>query len=111
MNPKWLMGIVMLYLVLAVWSGILEGSYITDNQTGIFNTLMNQQQLSFSDPASAVFSSFVITGDILAALWKMFWWDFAQFHGEFGIFRLILIALSIGVVFAIVLSILRGSSS
>jgi hypothetical protein len=111
MNPKWLMGIVLLYLILAVWSGILEGSYLTSNQTGIFDTLMNQQTLSFTDPVTATVSAFNIGGDIITALWKMFWWDFAQFHGEFTVFRLILIALSIGVAFAFVLSIGRGVSN
>jgi hypothetical protein len=108
MNPKWLMGVVILYLILAVWSGILEGSYLTSNQTSVLDDLMSPEQLSYSNPVAAISSVFVIAGKTIHALWTILVWDFAQFNGDFAVFRLPLIALSIGIIIAIVISV-RGA--
>ena len=106
MNPKWLMGIVLASLIFSVWSGVIEGTYVSANTTTTLNSLMNLQVLTWADPANIAISSFVVGSTIIGALWKMFWWDYAQFNGDLIIFRYIGIAVSIGIAFTIALTII-----
>jgi uncharacterized membrane protein len=107
MNPKWLMGIILASLVFSLWSGFVEGTYISANTTSTMNKLMNLQTLTWADPANVAISSFVVGSTIIEALWKMFWWDYAQFNGDLIVFRYVGIAVSIGIAFTIALSIIN----
>jgi hypothetical protein len=106
MSPKWIMGIVLSNLICAIWSGIIEGSYLTSNTTSAMNSLINMQTLSWSDAASGITSLFILTSTILSALWQMFIWDYAQFTGDLIIVRFAFLAVSAGIIMTLVITLL-----
>lgn len=100
------MGIILANLICALWSGIIEGTYLTSNVTSAMNALMNMDTLSFSDAASGVTSLFVFSNALIAALWQFLWWDYAQFTGDLILVRFAFIAVSIGITLTLVITLI-----
>ena len=78
-NPKWLIGIFMLFAVLTVISGILEGTYLGTEETSLMRDAM-------SPPLTNIFA---MPGWLLRTVPRVIFFDYAFFHGEWRIFKYI----------------------
>jgi len=112
MSSKWIIGLVVLYVVLAIISGMVEmTSPLGVDEVGRIKTLMSPTVPSFSDPLGAIFAYITFTWDYITNLWGIFWFDYAFFTGGWVYVRyLLFIPVSIGVIVSLVISVVRGSS-
>lgn len=88
-NPKWLIGILMAFIVLTLISGVIEGTYIGADEV---TTLKDFVRPPLSSPSS-------MYTWLTETLWTVLWFDYAFFHGGWSIFRYaIFLPVSAGVV-------------
>jgi len=88
-NPKWLIGIISLFLMLSILSGILEGAYLGDSELA---DVRRFTQAPFTEP-------WAMPGWIVGILSKVLFFDYAFFHGEWAILRYIFfLPIGIGVI-------------
>ena len=88
MSPKWFIGIMLLWLILAFGATAIEQQYLLAGEQSTFQLLMSGNILEKWD-----------------ALNTFLWWDFPMFHGEMNILRYVLIAISGSVLISILLGI------
>ena len=87
-NPKWLIGLAMLFLMISFVCLLMEDSYLGDYEISRLNAIMS--------------SGFNISGIVAIAgqAWPMLTWDYAFFHEGIGMyFRLFLFTLSMALIF------------
>lgn len=115
MNPKWLIGILMMFVLCSIFSGIIEMAYIGDTETSVIGRLFYVDALTVQGTWGNITSFFtgVFTQPLqfLQALWDVLTWDYAMFHGAYGIVRILLFTVSAGLIVSFVLTLVRGVSS
>lgn len=109
MGPKWFIFILLGFIGLSLWNGMLEQSYIGASETGTLATLMSPLLAISNDFVGGIWSAVNTTPQWIGALWTIFWFDYAQFHGEFAIFRIICLCFSGGILLSLILTVFRGS--
>ncbi len=110
MRTTWIVGIVMLYLLGAVISGTLELEYVGAGTTGTLFDLIQPDFASITNPLTAIAGFFIMLWGWIQALWKVFWWDYAFFTGNWEILKYFGWCVSIGIVVSLVLAV-RGTGS
>lgn len=113
MNPKWIVGLGMLFIVLSIFNGIIEQSYIGSGKTNVFYTLLSSySEASFSNPLIAIGSIVNVVWGTIQTVWAMFIFDYAQFEGSWQIVRFaFFLPISVALVVSLILSAVRGVSS
>lgn len=110
MSPKWTILILMVWLVLALLGGIIEGAYMGTNESSALNTLLNTPLVTSNNPVWG-FIQTIFDFDTWSALAHMAFFDFAMFEGTMAIFQWIFFfPLSIAFMLSLLLAI-RGTSS
>ncbi len=103
-------GMVLLNVVGQVISLSIEGNYLGEETTSALYSAMNPPFITATNPLTAVGGFFISAWDWIQVIWEFLSWDFAFFTDEFILFRLGMIAFSVGVTVSLVLAI-RGTSS
>lgn len=112
MNPKWIIGLLMLFILAAIFSGIMEQTYVGTAEETILERLMSPNFPEFSSPLGAITGFISLTWGWIQALWDVFTWNYAMYQGDWAIVRWVfLLPLSIGLVVSLVLAAVRGVSS
>ena len=112
MSPKWTIGFCMLFVLGAIFSGIVEMQYLGGGETAVINRLLHPDMPSFSNPLGVVTGFISVVWGYIQALWEIFTWDFAMFQGEWALVRWgLFLCLSAGMVLSLVLVMLKGASS
>ena len=113
MKSSWIIGLLVLYVVLAIISGMVEmTSPLAAGDINRIQTLMSPTVPAYTNPLGAVFAYITWTADYIANLWGIFWFDYAFFTGSWALVRYaIFIPIGIGVVVSLVMSVVRGISS
>lgn len=113
MNPKWLIGLGMLFIVLTIFNGMIEQSYVGTGKTSVFYSLLSSySEASFSNPLIAIGSVLSVVWGTIQMVWAMFIFDYAQFEGAWQIVRFaFFLPISIALVVSLILSAVRGVSS
>lgn len=112
MSPKWIIFIVMVWVILALLGGIIEGAYLGSGEASVLNTMMNAPiftgEGNFFVNAAATFFDSAFWG----ALFTMLLFDFAMFEGTMAIFQwLFFMPIAIGVIVSFSLAFFRGVGS
>lgn len=112
MSPWWLFGLVFLMLGMAMVGGLIEGSFLAPDNTGILDTLLRPDVIE-SPVASLpiigpIVSGLSVAGDWLHGIWTLFTFDYPFFEGPWIIFRFIFIGVSVGLIMTLVLAWVRG---
>jgi len=111
MKTSWLIGMVMLYVMLTVVSGISEGTYF--GGTGIatvWSAMHSFQTIEVTNVFTAIVDIIVNIKDLFIGLFEILTWKFSFFTGVWLIFRWLFTAISVGIVVSLLLA-LRGTSS
>ena len=112
MNPKWLIGLGMLFVLGSIFSGLIELQYLSGSDQAVINRLLHPDMPSFSNPLGMVTGFISVVWDYIQAFWDMFTWDFAMFTGEWALVRWALfLCLSLGIIGSLVLAMVRGVSA
>ena len=111
MKTSWFIGIIMLFGIFTVISGIIEMNTMGSDDISILQSLMQPQIPEFTNPLGAVFAVVNVAWDYLQVLWDVLWFDYAFFQGQwlyvkYLVFWPISVALVISLVF-----VLRGVGS
>jgi len=113
MKTSWFIGLFTLFIVLSLLSGIMELAYLggSEDHSNVISTLMTAQIDTSTGLLGIVWSSLVLTKDIIVAIWSALWFDYAFFTGQYQIIRwAFFIPLSIGLIVSLLMAI-RGTSS
>lgn len=108
---RWLIGLVLLWVIALGADGITWGGYFaTAGGAGSsqLSTLMTPPIVTATD-IFGVLSGVVQTPDWILAWFKIFFWDFSFFSGYAQIFRWIMCAVSLGITYGVVTSWVRGT--
>lgn len=98
-SPKWIIAILMAFVLLQIINGIIELQWMGDTE-GTIEGIIHPS----------------ISPAYVLELWKALWWDYAQFapylpdgsYNPWSLFRYaVLLPLSAGVAFVIIMSMLR----
>jgi hypothetical protein len=112
MQVKWIIGLVAIWIVGALFSGIGEGIGVHPDEESAISILMNSSAYEMTD-VFGVISLPVPNTEWLSAFAQIFTWDFAMFEGSYAIVRwIILVPISIGILIMLsltVIQIIRGS--
>lgn len=112
MNPKWVIGIVTLWLILGLLGGVIENAYLGSDEQSKLNTLMTPLLAESTWDFIGKMVTALITPAWWGALVGMFMFDFAMFTGAMVIFQWILfLPLATGVIISFTLAIIRGVGS
>lgn len=112
MKTSWLIGIITLYILLQIASGIGELTYPGSAETNRLVALMNPDIPVSTNPIGAVVAYITAGWHYIQNLWGCFWFDYSFFQGgwlmaKYAIFW----PVSIGVVVSIVFAVFRGVPS
>jgi len=108
----------MLFLFLTIISGVMEMTYLTSSDTGVFYDLTHPEMgkgAGSSIPIigtiiSAVTAFFTVAWNFLIALLKMVTFDYAMFQGVWIVVRFFFLCIAIGWIVSLVLA-FRGTAS
>jgi len=110
MATKWLIGIMFMYVILTVISGISEGTYAT-GFTRIWQAVMGFQALDLTNPLTAVSDIMISLKDLFVGIFEVITWKFSFWTtGVWQIFRWLMFAVTVGVLVSFIMA-LRGTSS
>ena len=111
MRTAWIIGLAMAYVILAVISGIDEGTYFGGTGVStIWSGFTTLQVVDFTNPLTGVWGVLVALKDLLVGLFEIMTWKFSFFVGVYSIIRYILGAISLGVMVSLILAV-RGTAS
>jgi len=105
MKTSWVIGLIMLFIIMTVISGICEMTYLPATEESRLWVLLHPFEgfRSILDLPEMVF-------DWAVNLWGMFWFDYAFFQNEWIIVKYLFWSISIGLIWSI-LSTIRGVGS
>lgn len=111
MKSSWIIGIMVLYVALAIISGMVEMTTpLGVDEVSRIKVLMSPTAPAYTDPLGAIFAYITFTWDYIANLWGIFWFDYAFFSGGWVYVRyLLFIPVSIGVIVSLVIAVVRGA--
>ena len=110
MKTSWLIGMVMLFVICTITSGIQEGTYFGGGAKTLFDTASSFKTLDISSPLTSTFGVIIKVWNMMRGLWQIITWDFSMFTGVWAIIRWTLFGISIGIIVSLLLA-LRGTSS
>lgn len=76
-NPKWLIGILTLFIMFTLISGLIEGAYLGPNEV---TTLQNFVRPPLTEPGK-------MWTWLTEHVWDVLWFDYAFFSGGWVIFK------------------------
>ena len=109
MAPKWLIGLIMVYVFSAAICIVLDMA--TGEMSAIGNALTALSSMDFSNPVTGVLSLLTGFWAILKAMFIVLMWKYSFFYGYYAWIRWMLFAISLGIIMSLVTTWVRGSSS
>jgi len=113
MKTSWFIGLFTLFITLSILSGIMEMVYLggSEDHSNVISTLMTAQIDTSTGLLGILWSSIILTKDIIVAIWAALWFDYAFFEGQYQIIRwAFFFPVSIGLIISLLMAI-RGTSS
>lgn len=103
MPAKWIGFIVFVWIIGAMVGAVLEGSFISANETSVLNQLMGWQEITSQESWWPV--KFIgALPDFFNGIFRLLTFDFAFFYGGWELVRLVLLAPIIAtVVFGLII--------
>lgn len=111
MSAKWMIGFIMAFIALSIYSGIVEQSYLGTAEGSRLQILLQPFIGIEYNWFTAPFAFFNAGIDWIRNLWGMFWWDYAMFQGVWTTIRLFFLAISIGMIVTIILTLIGSRTS
>jgi hypothetical protein len=114
LKTSWLIGVLALFIVMSLISGILELQYLsgTADQEGIFERLFAPPVVTSGNVIGIVWSGITTTWDSLTAFWDLLWFNYTFFTGAYGIVRwIVFFPISIALILTLSLAAIRGVGS
>jgi len=111
MRAAWIIGLAMAYVILAVISGIPEGTFF--GGTGVetlWECITGFQTLDVTNPVTVGAGVLMNLGKIFVGLFEILSWKFSFFTGVWIVFRMLMFAISLGIIISLLLAI-RGTGS
>lgn len=108
---KWTIGLCVAFVLLTLISGVIESTFFSSTDAGIFWGLMNPQVPEITNPVTAAFAVFSVAWSYIWSILRILAFDYAFYQGGFVIFRVIFCCLSIGMILSLILSLRGGSTS
>lgn len=91
--------LLMLWLGIVLLAGVMEGTFMSSNQTSVFDTLLRPQIPAYTNPVGGISAVFSVSGAWISALFQAFTLDFpALFGGPYIVVRFFLLTVLIGVI-------------
>jgi len=115
MSPKWLIGILIMFLMCTIFSGIMEATYLGSEEASVFERLLFVEALTTGSAWEGIQNIFVgvfsAPLQFMGALWDVFTFDYAMYTGDYIIVRFLLLTITIALVVSLTLAWIRGVSS
>jgi len=111
MRAAWIIGMAMAYVILAVISGIPEGTFFggTGVQT-LWDSITAFQTLDVTNPVTLGAGILMNLGKLFVGVFEILSWKFSFFVGVWIVFRMLMFAISLGIIITLLLAI-RGTGS
>lgn len=112
MRPGWIIALLIIFLLLNIVNGICEMTFVTGEPETIFDAVVYDIEIIFSDANifTKIWEGFTLPIDVIWLIFRAFWFDYAWLQGEWIYLRFLFMAVSVGVILAIWFAI-RGTSS
>ena len=100
-----------MFIVCSLLSGVLEMAYLGQHEVStMWKAMTAFDAVDLGNPLSAASGVVVGMWNLIKAVFQMLMWDFSFFTGYWMLVRYVFMAISLGVIVALFLS-LRGTSS
>lgn len=106
MSQKWVVFVVFIWVVIALCGGILDYSFMTENQSDSLNKVLSFGIIETELDSGASFLNYVVAPFVfLSGLWDMATLNYDWMKGDYEIFRWLIVApLIAGTVWGLILS-------
>jgi hypothetical protein len=104
MSWRVIAGLLFLYLVVILLSGVMTETYFSGNGTSVFSTLLQPQTPAYTNPIGGISVTLSVTANWLAAFFQAIILDFPIFSGPYVIVRIFILVVAGGVIVYQVLS-------
>jgi hypothetical protein len=106
MSQKWVVFIVFTWIVIALAGGILDGSFMTDNQSAVLNKVLSFGIINSEMDSGTTFLNYVVAPFVfIGGLWDMATLNYDWMKGDYEIVRWLIVApLLAGTVWGFILS-------
>jgi hypothetical protein len=111
MNVKWVIGLVAIFVLGSMLSGIMENVYLGagGEQEGVIERLFSMPSFSGQGIFGVTETILVATVNWVGAFWDLLWWNYAFFTGFYAIIRYaVCFPISIGMIYGM-FTVMRGS--
>lgn len=111
MNIKWVIGLVMIFILGSMLSGIMELQFLSGdaNQQSVIEGLFGWANISGSGLYGVAESIIVATPGVIGSFFQMLVWDYAFFDGSYQIIRwVVCMPITAGMLYGLFM-VIRGS--
>lgn len=111
MKTSWFIGILVMFGVFTIISGVIEATTLGEDEVGLFKTLMTPPVIDSTHPLGVVFSVMSVAWDYLKNLFDILWFNYAFFQGQWLIIKYIFfLPISVAIIISLIF-VLRGVGS
>jgi hypothetical protein len=112
MHPKWIIFFMTTFILLTIFSGVLEMTYVgTSEQGTLLSSVTALGNLRWTDAVTIFVSGIRALGIVVRLIFGALFWDYSFFTGTWQILRwAFFFPISVGFVFSVILAV-RGTSS
>lgn len=103
MKAGWFIGLIMMYIILTPLFGLMEQAFLPNGQMSVLSTILTPPWSTFTTPLGIVTGGLYGLITWLQGVWSMLTFGYACFTGTWVILRLLLCAVSGGIIIAMIL--------
>ena len=101
LQTKWVVFFIMSFMLCSIFSGFIEGSYLSANgQAGVLTPIMSMWTVSSSSSIGKVVT-LLFGSELYSTFWHMFCWDYAMYTGIYAIVKVPLFCISAGFAYSL----------
>lgn len=108
MKTSLLIGLVFLFIVLTILSGIVEGTYLGGTETTRLEKLFQPDFPAVSNFVEGVAAFLQVSWEYIANLWCIFWFQYAFFVGAWVIVQFLFMCVPAGIIATVILNKISG---
>jgi len=106
LQTKWIIFFTMAFMLCSIFSGIIEGTYLSANAgSGILSPIFEMWTVSSSSAIGKIVS-LVTSSTLYNTFWHMFCWDYAMYTGIYAIIKIPLFCISAGMAYSLLITLI-----
>jgi hypothetical protein len=104
MSWRVIAGLLFLYIVVVLLTGVLTEVYFGTNETTIIDYMLRPETPTYNNPVGGISATFATSAGFMSALFKALFLESPLFYGDYQIIRILILVVAISVIIYWVIS-------